>query len=312
MHEQIAPIHDIASQFNLTSRTLRYWEQKELFKSHRDPQSNWRVYDREAINRIRLVVLLRELDIPIIDIKKIIDNRETITIANVFEIQLHRLGREDQDIMNKFNVLNKCLAAVNSLGNNDNNCNFIETVEKTLAVHIASKQKLKSEWEEIVMSNKPILSGALRIVSLPAMRVAVCNVISESPEDEALGTILKWAKEENLMGTARIFGFNTTSYSPESTKYGWAASITVPEQVKIPEYLEEKRLPGGLYASYNSTNEVYDSWQTLMRLLIECEEYETDKNRPCLEEHIPGGEWKDYVNDFYLNLLEPIKKVKNS
>ncbi|MBU5310415.1 MerR family transcriptional regulator [Tissierella carlieri] len=30
----------------MTSRTLRYWEQKGLFSSSRDMQSNWRVYDK--------------------------------------------------------------------------------------------------------------------------------------------------------------------------------------------------------------------------------------------------------------------------
>jgi DNA-binding transcriptional MerR regulator len=308
MNQQI-PIQDIAAQFNLTSRTLRYWEQKGLYKSSRDSQSNWRVYGNEAIERIRLVVLLRELDIPIKNIKKIIETGETCTVANVFEMQLHKLGSESHEIMKKVDLLNKCLNAVNSLDNGGSEHNFIEKVEKTLSLQMSSKQNLKCEWEEIVMSNNPILSGALRIISLPAMRVAVCNVISESPEDEALGNVLKWAGEENLMGTARIFGFNTTPYSPESAEYGWAACITIPEQVKIPEYLEEKRLPGGLYASFNSTNEVYDSWQTLMRLLKECEEYEVDKNRPCLEEHILSGELKEQGNDFYLTLLEPVRKL---
>ncbi|WP_346936776.1 effector binding domain-containing protein, partial [Clostridium sp.] len=139
-------------------------------------------------------------------------------------------------------------------------------------------------------------------------RVAVCNVISTSPEDEALKKVLDWAESENLMGTARIFGFNTTAYSPGCTEYGWAACITVPEQVVLPEYLEEKRLPGGLYASLNSTNEVYDSWQTLMRLLKENNSYVVDESRLCLEEHIPSGEDKGQGNDFYLNLLEPITK----
>jgi len=63
-------------------------------------------------------------------------------------------------------------------------------------------------------------------------------------------------------------------------------------------------LPGGLYASLNSTNEVYDSWQTLMRLLKDNNAYAVDESRSCLEEHIPSGEG----NDFYLNLLEPITK----
>jgi hypothetical protein len=61
---------------------------------------------------------------------------------------------------------------------------------------------------------------------------------------------------------------------------------------------------GGLYASFNSTNEVYDSWQTLMKLLKEENGYEVDKNRLCLEEHIPSGMTDG--DEFYLTLLEPI------
>ncbi|MBZ9685618.1 GyrI-like domain-containing protein [Clostridium estertheticum] len=74
------------------------------------------------------------------------------------------------------------------------------------------------------------------------------------------------------------------------------------EQVILPEHLEEKRLPGGLYASLNSTNEVYDSWQILMRLLKESNEYAVDESRPCLEELIRSGEDKRQGKDFYLNL----------
>lgn len=60
----------------------------------------------------------------------------------------------------------------------------------------------------------------------------------------------------------------------------------------------------------HSTNELYDSWQVLMKLLKECEEYEVDKSRPCVEEHIPSGEWKKQGYNFYLNALEPVRKIR--
>lgn len=301
-------IHEVTSQFGLTSRTLRYWEQKGLLKSLRDPQSNWRVYDDEALQHIRLVMLLRELDIPIKDVKKILDSKELDIAANVIKMQIHKLKRENMEAMKRVDLLNRCLSAINSLSHMQIDDNWVKGMEKTLAIQVSSKQTLKSEWEEILVTNNTVLSGALRIISLPAMRVAVCNVISESPEDEALSKVLDWAENENLMGTARIFGCNTTPYTPESKEYGWAACITIPEQVNLPKYLTEKRLPGGLYAALNSTNEVYDSWQTLMRLLKDSEEYEVDQNRPCLEEHIRSGELKEHGNDFYLTLLEPVQK----
>lgn len=305
---QYISIHDITLQFGVTSRTLRHWEQKGLFTSLRDSQSDWRVYDDEAIKHIRFVLLLRELDIPIKDVKKVIDSKKLCIAAKVFEAQIHKLEQENMESLGRMNLLKRCLSAINTLNAVQADCSWIESIEKALAVQIFSTQTLKKELEEIVMENNTILSDSLRIITLPTMRVAVCDVISESPEDEAIGKVIKWAEEENLMGTARTFGFNTTPYSPECTGYGWAACITVPEQIRIPDFLEEKYLPGGLYAALNSTNEVYDSWQTLMRLLEESEEYKADESRPCLEELIRSGEPMGQGNDFYLTLLEPVQR----
>lgn len=305
---QYVSIHDITLQLGITSRTLRHWEQKGLFTSLRDPQSDWRIYDDAAIKNIRLILLLRKLDIPLKDVKKVVDSKELFVAAKVFEKQIHKLEQEKMESLRRMDLLKRCLCAINGFEALKTGCSWIESMENALAVQIFSKQTLNSEWEEIVMKNNTVLSDSLRIITLPEMRAAVCNVISESPEDEAIGKVLGWAEEENLMGTARIFGFNTTSYSPGCARYGWAAGISIPEQIKIPDFLEELRLPGGLYAALNSTNEVYDSWQMLMRLLRENEEYEADETRLCLEEHIRSGEPIGQGNDFYLTLLEPVKR----
>ncbi|WP_346931202.1 MerR family transcriptional regulator [Clostridium sp.] len=302
------PIHQVSEQLGVTSRTLRHWEDKGLFYSKRDPQSGWRMYNNEALQRIRLVILLRELDIPLKLVKVILDSVDTQIASKVIMDQISKLNEENIVIVKRKNLLSKYLSILNSMEPPSDASEYLVHMEEKLALQIISKNNMIEQWEDIIMTNNAITSGALRIVSLPDMRVAVCNVISTSPEDEALKKVLDWAELENLMGTARIFGFNTTAYSPGCTEYGWAACVTVPEQVVLPEYLEEKRLPGGLYASLNSTNEVYDSWQTLMRLLKENNAYVVDESRLCLEEHIPSGEDKCEGNDFYLNLLEPITK----
>jgi DNA-binding transcriptional MerR regulator/DNA gyrase inhibitor GyrI len=266
------PIHEISERLGVTSRTLRHWEEEGLFKSMRDPQSGWRIYDDEALQRIRLVMLLRELDIPIKAVKDILEGDSKEIAVKVIEKQIGNLNQDNLAIMQRKEMLGRCLSAINLIQPLQDTFHWIVNMEQTLAVQIYSKQNLKNQWEEIIMTKGTITSGALRIITLPAMRVAVCNVVSASPEDEALGKVVGWAEKENLIGTARIFGFNTTPYSPGSTEYGWAACVTVPEHITLPGYLEEKRLPGGLYASLNSTNEVYDSWQLLMGLLKESNE----------------------------------------
>lgn len=302
------PIHKVSEQLQVTSRTLRHWEEKGLFQSHRDPQSGWRVYNNEALQRIRITKLLRQLDISLKLVKAILDSTDPQIAARIIINQINKLNEENIVIVQQKDFLSKCLLGLNSMEPISDTSGYLVHMEKILAFQIFSKNNMIKQWEDINMANNTIASGALRIVALPAMRVAVCNVISASPEEEALKKVLGWAESESLMGTARIFGFNTTAYSPSSTEYGWAACVTVPEQVVLPEYLEEKRIPGGLYAALNSTNEVYDSWQALMRLLKENNEYVVDESRSCLEECIPSGEDKGEGNDFYLNLLEPISK----
>jgi DNA-binding transcriptional MerR regulator/DNA gyrase inhibitor GyrI len=302
------PIHQVTEELGLTSRTLRHWEEKGLYESQRDPQSGWRIYSNEALQRIRFAKLLRELDIPLKFVKVILDTADPQIAANIIIKQIEKLNEENVVIMKCKDMLSKYLLVLNSMEQSTDKAQYLLNMENTLEVQISSKNSMIKQWEDSIMTNNEIVSGKLRILALPAMRVAVYNVISASPENEALEKVLEWAERENLMGTARIFGFNTTAYSPGSTEYGWAACITVPEQVVLPGYLTEKRLPGGLYASLNSTNEVYDSWQTLIKLLKENSEYVSDESRPCLEEHIRSGENKANGNDFYLNLLEPVYK----
>jgi DNA-binding transcriptional MerR regulator/DNA gyrase inhibitor GyrI len=304
MHE---PIHKISMQLGLTSRTLRYWEDMGLFCSTRDLQSGWRVYDAEAVQRIRLTLLLRELNIPIKAVKAILDSTMPQFAAKIIALEMDELDQERVAITQRKDVLGKCISALDSLYPLPDASRNLANIENALAHQLSSVQNCAINQEDILMSHDPNKQESLHIIALPPMRVAVCTIVSDSPEDEALNRVLEWASSQDLMGTARIFGMNTTSYTPGCTEYGWAACITIPEHVALPDHLEEKRLSGGLYAMTmaDSTSAIYDSWQTLVKKLDQSHEYQLDHDgRPCLEEHIQRGD----SNSFYVNLLEPIRK----
>ena len=303
--KQAEPIHRVANELGLTSRTLRHWEDEGLFTSLRDAQSGWRAYDAQALGRIRFTVLMRRLDIPVRQIKAVLDSGSPDEAASVLADRLNRLRGEGEALLQRKALLDACLAGMNALAGRQAP---LALMESALEGNIHAVPNIKQNWEESIMSNHTASIGAFRIISLPAMRVAVCNVVSASPEDEALSTVLGWAAGEGLMGTARIFGFNTTAYEPGAAQYGWAACVTVPEQVAIPAHLQEKRLPGGLYAMLASTNEIYDSWQALTAALNDSTEVELDNARPCLEEHIRSGNPAGSGSEYFLNLLEPVRR----
>jgi len=291
MNNPIA-IHKLSAQTGLTSRTLRHWESEGLFKSGRNQDSGWRVYDEDAVLRIGITALLRRLDVPIGDIKPVTDEKSLSKLAEAVTKKLSLLKAQKRDnILSESRIMQflaflqtqvhqtitgECLQQISS---------FIETVI------------INDEKEDFTMSN-------IKFITLPPMRTAGSMAVGISPEDDAMNPVLEWVESAGLNGTARLFGGNMPPMpSGEGKPYGYGMCATIPESAEIPEHLAEIRLPGGVYAMSESTDDIPASWKKLMRLLSENEKYTSDRSRQCLEEHI-----KNDKGGFFLNLLEPIKE----
>ena len=64
-------ITDLTNQLDISSRSLRYYEQMGLIKSVRPEFEKYRYYDTENIERLRQIMVLRKMQIPIKDIIRI-------------------------------------------------------------------------------------------------------------------------------------------------------------------------------------------------------------------------------------------------
>ena len=131
----------------------------------------------------------------------------------------------------------------------------------------------------------------VKYVKMHPARAIAYSCIGVAPEDEAMGAVQKWVKENNLEGTMRLFGFNT--YAPaESPAYGFGYCATIPEGIEIPEPFYEKRLPGGIYAVISEyEGDPSFGWKKIGDLMNDKNwEWEYDGDRGCvgLEEHIWG------------------------
>ena len=121
---------------------LRYYERKGLIKSSRKDDYAYRVYDKDTIKRLQQVVILRKLQIPVKQIRDILNNQNAISIIEVFEQNIAGLDeqitalstvksilarfveemRQKADIQLKLDLLNDTtmLAVVGSLSFPDN------------------------------------------------------------------------------------------------------------------------------------------------------------------------------------------------
>lgn len=95
--DKLLKIRDVSGKYNITARTLRYYEDMGLLTSIRSDEVSYRMYDENAVRRIEQILILRKLNISIKDIKQLYSKAKEIEtqIVNVDYIgkpaNIHRL-----------------------------------------------------------------------------------------------------------------------------------------------------------------------------------------------------------------------------
>lgn len=69
--------HEVEEMLDITKKTLIYYENEGLVKPSRD-NNNYRCYSQDDISKIKFILLLREMDVTIEEIKQIINKQKSI------------------------------------------------------------------------------------------------------------------------------------------------------------------------------------------------------------------------------------------
>ncbi len=67
-------VKDMSKITRVSIRTLRYYDEIGLLKPTELTEAGYRLYDNKALEKLQEIMFFRELEIPLIDIKKIMDN----------------------------------------------------------------------------------------------------------------------------------------------------------------------------------------------------------------------------------------------
>lgn len=269
-------IGEMANLFDVSTRTIRYYEEVGLLISKRDPDSQYRYYNHQSVERLKKILVLRELGLSLNDIKIILDEKSTSIISEILITHLDKV----QDEIKRQLLLEKTLKQLLSLL--EGNSSAGDLISNLEMITPESKNILKEEYKMEQLTNSDI-----RIVRLKPSKIAAYRAKSESPEADSLKPLLEWANKEGIMDlpTTRLFGFDTAVDKKEYPVYGYESWISIPDECKVPEPLKEKLLLGGLYAVTNTTYGNFDvqkKWQMFAKWFEESEfEY---GGHQCLEE----------------------------
>lgn len=67
-------VKEVSKIAGVSIRTLRYYDEIGLLKPTKISDAGYRLYDNKALERLQEIMFFRELEIPLTDIKKIMDN----------------------------------------------------------------------------------------------------------------------------------------------------------------------------------------------------------------------------------------------
>jgi DNA-binding transcriptional MerR regulator len=93
-------IKDVSSKYDITARTLRYYEDMGLLLSTRSDDYTYRMYDENAIRRLEQILILRKLNISIKDIQSIFNTSGSDVVLEV-------LGKKVQNIDDEVALLHE-------------------------------------------------------------------------------------------------------------------------------------------------------------------------------------------------------------
>ena len=74
MTKKTMSVHEVAKLTGITARTLHYYDEIGILKPTRLTEAGYRMYDDTALSRLQSILLFRELEFPLKEIKAILDS----------------------------------------------------------------------------------------------------------------------------------------------------------------------------------------------------------------------------------------------
>ena len=95
-------IKQAAEQSGVSARNIRYYEQAGLLTPARNPENEYRIYSQADVRALKLIRMLRTLDMPVEEIGTVLNG--TLPLAEAAERQRQRLERLHRPLRQEYCV----------------------------------------------------------------------------------------------------------------------------------------------------------------------------------------------------------------
>ncbi|HEX2946950.1 MAG TPA: MerR family transcriptional regulator [Clostridia bacterium] len=336
---ELQTISQVSRDYGISTRMLRYYEQAGLILSQRKDDYAYRVYDENAVSRLRQIIVLRKLRVPVKQIISILNNSDAAEAVEIFRQNISEIDGEITALSTVKSILTRFIAEIHEKA--DVNLKLLGdeavfSVISSLSFSDNQSKKTKGNlsMEELNRANEELMKledKDVRILYLPPMTTAAAYASGEGCEGKALDMISKFTKESGLLKIkpdARSFGFDCSQGAAGigENSHVYEVWVSVPDNMEIPAPLVRREFSGGLYAAHVLRAWDFQDWRRLKEWVDASDKYDNDWGSPRWEspETAFGQGFEETLN-FYnyiqkhdsemsylqLDLLFPIKEKEN-
>jgi len=337
MSQKTQTISAVSKNLGISSRMLRYYEQVGLIESSRVEDYAYRVYDEAAIRRLRQIIILRKLRVPVRQIREIFDNNNAASIIEIFERNISELDEQITAMSTVKSILSRLVSELHEKANMRLQLDYLSDSsvfaivdsisfpkntlqsgrsQSELLDYASEEEKSMDDLNKASESLGKLKDSDVRIVYMPPMTVASAYVSGQyewGVGPEATSRIEKFVYETDLLKIkpdARGMGFAFSSEVPPTEYEAW---VSIPDDMEVKAPLTKKTFAGGMFAAHVLRDWSFEDWNLLEEWVKASERYEEAEGVPHFEEvlnyfYLMQNGAK--MEDTQLDLLFPIKERK--
>jgi len=210
----LVKITDLTNRLGISSRSLRYYEQAGLIQSVRSDFEKYRYYDAANIERLKQIMVLRKMQIPIKDIIHIYESEDMSIVVETFVNRICAIDEEVDALAKLRSIVNEFLQAM--LKNGVTKISALPILYEKMEKRLDNLERRRAmNYEELsTLSDKLAKPVEPSIVHLPSMRVLSSNLKANSHMSDPDG-FCRWIQSQGISsgdpGRHEQFEFQTSA-----------------------------------------------------------------------------------------------------
>ncbi|MCL1952224.1 MAG: MerR family transcriptional regulator [Oscillospiraceae bacterium] len=250
--QELIKIRDVSDRYDISARTLRYYEDMGLLTSTRGEDYAYRLYDQAAVQRLEQILILRKLNISIRDIQRIFAAPGSGVVLEVLEQKVQNIDDEVALLHELKEVVLEFIREIERRDFGDNaDIKLLYEKAKDVETHLANVDyigKPANVGRLLDVTEKLARTPEVHVVKLPKFRAlssgydTLENLIAKGGEFD------QWLTAHDLLTKPIIFNCADFLWHENGKSvWIWAIADEVTEADTAPYEIIE--FEGGLYAA---------------------------------------------------------------